>query len=194
MKNLQGKGFSGMDLTGYIMDLESLISKYTISISVEIALLVLAIFSIWLVPYLEKRTKKKPDKHKTKRKIRLEKVAKRNLLIFQVVFSVFLVVVGGLFIKGDVKTRNALKADESHNAVAIFEGEAYLHHDYHIIGGFPALFDLISIDSRLVTFEGSDESYYISMSEIDEGWLEDWGDFHGKITYGENSKFILKIE
>ena len=67
-----------MDLTGYIMDLESLISRYTILIFVKVALIVLVIFLIWLVPYLEKRTKKKPDKHKTKRKIRLEKVAKRK--------------------------------------------------------------------------------------------------------------------
>lgn len=183
-----------MDLTGYIMDLETLISKYTVLISVEIVLVVLAILLTWLVPYLEKRTKKKPDRRKTKRKIRLEKVAKRNLIIFQIVFSAFLFIVGGLFIKGDVKTRNALKTDESYNAIAIFEGEAYLNNDYPNISSLEALFDLIFIDSRLVTFESSDEFYCIDMSDVDEGWLEDRGEFHGKITYGENSKFILKIE
>lgn len=183
-----------MNLTGYIMGLESLINRYTVLIFVQIVLMVLGIFLIWFLPYFEKRTKKKPDKHKTKRKIELEKVAKRNLLIVQIVISAFLVIVGGLFVKGDVKTLNDLKADVSQNAVAIYEGDAYLPNTYPHISGLDALFDSIIVDSRSVTFEGSNEIYYIDMSKVDEGWLEDWGDFHGKITYGENSKFILKIE
>lgn len=183
-----------MDLTGYIMDLESLISRYTILIFVKVALIVLVIFLIWLVPYLEKRTKKKPDKHKTKRKIRLEKVAKRNLLIFQIVFSTFLVVVGGLLIKGDVKTLNALKTDARQNSFSVYEGDAHMPNTYPHISGLDAFFDSIIVDSRSVFFEDSNEIYYIDMLKVDEGWLEDWGEFYGKITYGENSKFILKIE
>lgn len=181
-----------MDLTGYITDLESLISRYTILILVKAAAMILVIFLIWLVPYLEKRTKKKPDKHKTKRKIRLEKVAKRNLLIFQVVFSVLFVIIGALYTNWDIKTLKDLKADAIQDSVAVYEGDATLVGSSYI-GNANVFLDLI-VDSRSVFFGDSNEIYHIDMSEVDEGWFEDWGDFHGKITYGENSKFILKIE
>ena len=181
-----------MDLTGYIMDLESLISRYTILIFVKVALIVLVIFLIWLVPYLEKRTKKKPDKHKTKRKIRLEKVAKRNLLIFQIAFSVLFVIIGVLYTNWDIKTLKNLKVDANQNLAVVYEADATLVGAPYLRSA-DVFFDLI-VDSRSVFFGDSNEIYHIDMSKIEEGWFEDEGEFHGKITYGENSKFILKIE
>lgn len=181
-----------MDLTGYIMDLESLISRYTILIFVKVALIVLVIFLIWLVPYLEKRTKKKSDKHKTKRKIRLEKVAKRNLLIFQIAFSVLFVIIGVLYTNWDIKTLKNLKVDANQNLAVVYEGDATLVGAPYLRSA-DVFLDLI-VDSRSVFFGDSNEIYHIDMSKIEEGWFEDEGEFHGKITYGENSKFILKIE
>ncbi len=181
-----------MDLTGYTMDLGDLINRYTILIFVKTVLIVLTIFLLWFLPYVGEKMKKRRDKHKTKRKVRLEKEAKRNNRICQIVGSVLLVVVGILFIKGDVKTLTALNADESQNSLAIYEGDARLLRSYYYRNA-NVFYDLI-VDSRSVVFEGSNEIYHVDMSKTNESWIADSGEFYGKITYGENSKFILKIE
>lgn len=181
-----------MDLTGYTMYLVDLINRYTILIFVKTVLIVLTIFLLWFLPYVGGKLKKRHNKHKTNRKVKLEKEAKRNNLICQIVASVLLVVVGILFIKGDVKTLTALKADERQNSLAIYEGDASLLRSVYYKNA-NVFYDLI-VDSRSVVFEDINEICYIDMSKTDEGWIEEWGEFHGKITYGENSRFILKIE
>ena len=53
-----------MDLIGYTMDLESLISRYTFLIFTEIVPIILVLFLTWFLPYLKKRTKKTHHKQK----------------------------------------------------------------------------------------------------------------------------------
>ncbi len=181
-----------MDLIGYTMDLESLISRYTFLIFTEIVPIILVLFLTWFFPYLKKRTKKTHNKHKTKRKVKLEKEAKRNTLISQIFVSVLLIVVGTLFIKSDVTTLNNLKKDLYQNSVIVYEGDAYLWDSYAFLHA-DVFFDLI-VDSRFVDFANSEDTYQIDVSKIWKGRSEYSGEFYGKITYGENSKFILKIE
>lgn len=88
----------------------------------------------------------------------------------------------------DVKTQNTLKADASQNAISVYDGDAELRYP-----SFSSFYDFI-VDNRIVQFENSDENYWIDMSRVNEGWNPDSGEFYEKITYGENSKYILKIE
>lgn len=176
------------------MDLESLTNRYMILIIVKTVLIILALLLIWVLPCFKERIKKKHNTHKTKRKVRLEKESKRKALICQIIVSVLLVIAGALVIKGDLNILNALELDTSQNSIAKYEGDAFLLSSSPYPYNPDVLFDLLIIDSRLVAFENSDETYQIDMSKVPEGWFEDSGEFHGKITYGKNSKFILKIE
>ena len=181
-----------MDLTGYDMGLESLINRYPILIFVRTIPIMLLLLLTWGLPYLDKKAKRKSNKRKTKKKIKLEKEDKYKTLIGQIVVSVLFIALGVVFIQGDVVTLNNLKKDLAQNSFAVYEGEAYLldNTPYLHSGAF---FDLI-IDERFVEFENSDEVYSLDMSKIWEGFNDQSGEFHGKITYGENSKYILKIE
>lgn len=180
-----------MSLTGYNMALESLINRYSVLIFVRIIPIIFLLLLTWGLPYLEK-TKRKSNKHKTKRKIKLEKEDKYKTLIAQLVVSVLFIALGVVFVRGDVVTLNNLKKDLAQNSFAVYEGEAYLlDNTPYLHSG--AVFDLI-VDERFVEFENSDEVYSLDMSKIWEGFNDQSGEFHGKITYGENSKYILKIE
>ena len=182
-----------MNLIGYATDLESLINRYTLLIFAEIVPIILVILLTWFLPFLERRTKNKNNNRKSKRKVKLEKAAKRNTLISQIVVSVLLILVGVLFVKSDVATLNNLKDDLNQNSIMVYEGDAYLSDTIPFLRRTGVFFDLI-VDSRFVDFENSAETYRIDMSRKWEGFTEISGEFHGKITYGENSKYILKIE
>ena len=78
-----------MDLIGYTMDLESLISRYTFLIFTEIVPIILVLFLTWFLPYLKKRTKKTHNKHKTKRKVKLEMRIWSCIIVVCVVSLIF---------------------------------------------------------------------------------------------------------
>ena len=179
-----------MDLIGYVMDLESLINRYTLLVFIKALSFFLFLLFIWLLLYIGKPLKNKHKKRKTKRKIKLEKEEKTKTIISQVAISLLILVAGIFIIGDDANTLNNLKKDLEQNSVDVYTGDAHLWDDYRRTGVF---FDFF-VDSRNVSFENSDDTYKIDMSKTYEGWVEDSGDFQGKITYGENSKFILKIE
>ncbi|MBQ8209188.1 MAG: hypothetical protein IJZ35_01205 [Clostridia bacterium] len=181
-----------MDFIGYTMDLESLINRYTLLIFAKTVPIILVLLLAWIIPYIDKKMNKKRKIRKTKRKLRLEKESKRNALISQIAVSVLLIVLEVLFVKSDVTTLNNLKKDLNQGSVAVYDGAAYVSAPVHFLHD-SVLFDLI-VDPRFVTFENSEETYQIDMSNVWEGLCEYSGDFAGKITYGRNSKFILKIE
>ena len=183
-------GVTVMDLSGFVMDLESLINRYTILVVIKVLSFFLFLFFIWLLPYIGKPIKNKYKKRKTKRKIKIEKQTKIKTIFGQIVISVLFLAAGIFIIGDDVSTLNSLKKDLNQNSVVIYEGNAHLWDDYLRTGVF---FDFF-VDSRNVTLGDSNDTYKIDMSKTDEGWVEDSGDFYGKITYGENSKFILRIE
>ncbi|MBO5065094.1 MAG: hypothetical protein J6D06_03170 [Clostridia bacterium] len=180
-----------MDLTGYVMELETLINRCTILFFVKLVPIVLLLLLTWGLPYPDKKSKRK-NKPKTKRKIKSEKEEKRKNLIGQIVVSVLLVSLGVVFVHSDVVTLSNLKKDMSQNSFAVYEGEAYLSDSAPYLHS-GAGFDLI-VDTRFVEFENRDETYRIDMSETWEGITDESGSFSGKITYAENSKYILKIE
>lgn len=179
-----------MNLTAYVMELESLINRYTILVFIEVFSVILALILVWTLPFIGKLTKTKHKKQKTKRKIKLEKESRKKTIIAQVVISILFITAETFIIGIDVDTLNNLKKDSNQNSIAIYNGDAHLWDDYRRTG---ALFDFI-VDSRNVSLGNSDATYKIDMSKVDEGWFEDSGEFNGKITYGENSKYILKIE
>ncbi len=176
-----------MDLSGYIMDLESLINRYTILIIIKVLSVFLMLILVWLVPHIGNPLKKK---HKTKRKIKIEKANKTKTVIGQIIISGLFIIVEIFIVGNYVDTLNNLKKDLNQNAFVVYNGDAYLCDDYRRTS---LLFNLF-VDSRNVNLGNSDDIYIIDMSMTDEGWFRDSGDFQGKITYGENSKFILKIE
>lgn len=180
-----------LDLTGYTMSLDSLINRHVFLLVVDIILMIFGILLSWILPYIDSEIKKRKSKPKTKRKAEIIKKKKRNTLIIQVVLTAICLVAGIYVIKNDVERLNALRIDAKSNSISIYEGEAYLLSSVDIRrGNFSEWF----VDYRSVTFEDSDEIYWIDMSKIDEGWVEDWGEFSGKIVYGENSKVILMVE
>lgn len=181
-----------MDLTGYVMELETLINRYLVLVFVRTIPIIFLLLLTWGLPYLDKKSKRKSNKRKTKRKTKLEKEEKYKTLIGQIAVSVLFVALGVVFIKGDVVTLNNLKKDLEQKSFSVYEGEAYLLDNTHYLHS-GAFFDLI-VDERFVEFENSDEVYSLDMSKIWEGFNDQSGEFHGKITYGENSKYILKIE
>ena len=65
-----------MDLNGHVMDLESLINRYTILVFIKVLCVILALILVWIVPYIGKPIINKHKKRKTKRKIKIEKEAK----------------------------------------------------------------------------------------------------------------------
>lgn len=190
----QNQGGEIMLSTGYTMELESLINRYTALVVIDVVSLILIFALICLASYLEAGFKKKHNKHKTKRKATLEKEKKRKIIAGQLVAFGLLIVVGVYFFTGDsdLATLRNLKKDFSQNSVAVYEGEANLSSE-GLLWRYGVFFDFI-VDSRLVSFDKIDGVYWIDMSKTDEGLLEDSGDFYGKITYGENSKYILKVE
>lgn len=137
-----------------------------------------------------KAHKNKYKKRKTKRKIKIEKQTKIKTTFGQIVISVLFLVAGIFIIGDDVSTLNNLKKDLNQNSLVIYEGNAHLWDEYRRTGAF---FDFF-VDSRNVSLGDSNDTYKIDMSKTDEAWFEDSGNFYGKITYGENSKFILRIE
>ena len=181
-----------MNLTGYAMELESLINRCTILFFVKLVPIILLLLLTWGLPYLDKKSKRKSNKRKTKRKIKSEKEEKRKNLIGQIAVSVLFVALGVVFIKGDVTTLNNLKKDLEQKSFSVYEGEAYLSDGAPYLHS-GAIFDLI-VDTRFVEFENRDETYRIDMSETWEGITDESGSFSGKITYAENSKYILRIE
>ncbi len=181
-----------MDLTGYAMELESLINRYTILLFVKLVPIILLLLLTWGLPYLDEKSKRKNNKQKNKKKIKSEKEEKRKNLIGQIVVSVLFVALGVVFVQSDVVTLNNLKKDMSQNSFAVYEGEAYLSDSTPYLHS-GAGFDLI-VDTRFVEFENSGEMYRIDMSETWEGITDESGRFSGKITYAENSKYILNIE
>lgn len=182
-----------MNLIGYSIELQDLINKHIFLIFAKTEPIVFLLLLIWLVPIIEKRIKHKHNHHKTKRKINLENKAKKNTLIGQIFLSVLLIVVAIFFVKSDVATLDNLKKDLDQGSVVVYEGDAYLSDSALLVRRRSVLIDLI-IDSRFVYFDNCDEHYWIDMSRVNEGWLPDSGEFNGRITYGENSRFILKIE
>ena len=106
----------------------------------------------------------------------------------QTIFTVITIVVGLFGLNIDVERLSALKTDADNNSISVYEGEAYLQMNN--IYTFSRLF----VDYRAVTFEGSDEIFWIDMAKTEEGWIDYSGYFNGKIMYGENSKVILKVE
>ena len=181
-----------MDLTGYVMGLESLINRYLILIIIKSVPIMFLLLLTWGLPYLDKKSKSKHKKRKTKRKIESEKKSKIKNIIGQIIVSVLFVAVGVAFVLEDVDTRNNLKKDLARNSFEIYEGEAYLTESTPYLHG-GAVFDLI-IDERFVELENSDELYRIDMSQTWEGITDESDEFNGKIIYGKNSKYILKIE
>ena len=180
-----------LNLTGYTMSLDSLINRQVFLLIADVVLMIFGILLSWLLPYIDSGIKNRKSKLKTKRKAERIKKMKRNTLIMQIVLTVLCLVVGVFGVKNDVEHLTALKADANNNSILVFEGKADLQSSVDMRrGNFSELF----IDYRLVTFEGSEEVYWIDMSKTEEGWVEDWGEFNGKITYGEHSKVILKIE
>ena len=180
-----------LDLTGYNMSLDSLINRHIFLLVVDAILIISGILLSWILPYIDSEIKKKKSKPKTKIKAEIIKKKKRNTLIIQVVLTAICLVAGIYVIKDDAERLNDLRIDANSNSISVYEGEADLLSSVDIRrGNFSEWF----VDYRSVTFEDSDEIYWIDMSEIDEGWVEDWGKFSGKIVYGENSKVILKIE
>ncbi len=181
-----------MDLTGYAMELESLINRYTILFFVKLVPIILLLLLTWGLPYFDKKSKRKNNNQKTNRKRKSEKEEKRKNLIGQIVVSVLFVSLGVVFVQSDVVTLNDLKKDLSENSFTVYEGEAYLSDSTPYLHS-GAGFDLI-VDTRFVEFENRDEIYRIDMSKTWEGITDDTGRFSGKITYAENSKYILKVE
>ncbi|MBE6785391.1 MAG: hypothetical protein E7538_04015 [Ruminococcaceae bacterium] len=177
-----------MNIIGYSIELQSLINRYTMLIIVRIVSAVLLLAALWILPYIEIKLTTKPDKHKSKRKLKKEKEYKKALLYLQVFVTIFFIPIVTFFVYDDVKTQNTLKADVSQNAISVYVGDAEL-----IYPSFSSIYDFI-VDHRIVQFENSDEHYWIDMSRVNEGWNPDSGEFYGKITYGANSKYILKIE
>lgn len=179
-----------MNLSGYVIDLEFLIDRYTILIFIKALSFFSFLLFIWILPYIGKPLKNKRKKHKTKRKMKIEKANKTKTIIGQSIISILFITAGIFIIGNDIDTLNNLKKDLYQNSVVIYNGDAHLRDDYRRTGAF---FDFF-VDSRNVSFEDTDDTYIIDMSKIDEGWIQDSGDFRGKITYGKNSKYILKIE
>jgi len=172
----------------YSVELQSLINRYTVLIIVKLVSALLLLAALWILPSLEIKFTMKPDKHKSKRKLEKEKELKKATLYLQIFVTVFLVFITAFFVYDDVKTLNNLKEDEATNSIFVYEGDAELMYS-----SFGSIYDFI-VDHRIVCFENSDKHYWIDMSRVNEGWDPDSGEFYGKITYGENSKFILKIE
>ena len=177
-----------MNIVGYSVELQSLINRYTVLIIVKIVSAVFLLAALWILPYIEMKLTMKPDKHKSKRKIEKEKELKKAILYLQIFVSIFLIFITAFFMYDDVKTLNNLKKDETTNSVSVYVGDAELMYS-----SFGSVYDFI-VDHRIVIFRNSEENYWIDMSSVNEGWLADSGEFYGKIIYGENSKFILKIE
>ncbi len=177
-----------MDIVGYSVELQSLINRYSVLIIVKLVSALFLLVALWILPFLEKKLTIKPDKHKSKRKIEKEKELKKAILCLQIFVSIFLNFITAFFMYDDVKTLNNLKKDETTNSVSVYVGDAELMYS-----SFGSIYDFI-VDHRIVIFGNSDENYWIDMSRVYEGWNPDSGEFYGKITYGENSRFILKIE
>lgn len=177
-----------MDLIGYLTEFHSLINRYTALIIVKLLSAFLLLAALWILPHIGMKFTMKPDKHKSERKIKKEKELKKATLLLQIFITVFFVFIVTFFAYDDVRTLNALKEDADHNTVSVYEGNAELMYS-----SFGSLFDFF-VDARIIKFENSDEYYWIDMSRVNEGWNPDSGEFHGKITYGDNSKFILKVE
>lgn len=177
-----------MDIVGYSVEFQDLINRYTVLIIVKLVSALLLSAVLWILPSLEIKLTMKPNKHKSKRKAEKEKGLKRATLYVQFFFTVFLAFITVFFVYDDVKTLNNLKKDETTNSVSVYVGYAELMYP-----SFISVYDFI-VDHRIVMFENSDEHFWIDMSRVNEGWNTDSGEFNGKITYGVNSKHILKIE
>ena len=176
-----------MDLIGYSTSLNSLINRYTILIIVQILGIILLSAILWVLPYLEIKMIRKQEKHNQEKPI-LSKKLQRRVLAVQIIMIIILVVIGSFFISDEYRTLNTLKVDLSQNSIAVFDGDAELMYS-----SSGTITDII-VDPRIIKFENSDDIYWIDMSRVNEGWNPDSGAFHGKITYAENSKYILKIE
>ena len=177
-----------MDIVGYTAELQSLINRYTVLIIAEVISALLLLAALWILPSLEMKFTKKPDKHKSKRKAEKEKELKKAVLYLQIFVSIFLAFITAFFAYDNVKTLNSLKEDKATNSISVYVGDAELMYS-----SFSSIYNFI-VDDRIVQFENSDEIYWIDMSRVNEGWNPDSGKFNGKIIYGENSKYILKIE
>lgn len=176
-----------MDLIGYSIGLNSLIIRYTVLIIVQIISIILLSALLWILPYFEIKMIRKQEKRNREKPIISKKLQLRVFAV-QVVVTIFLVVIGSFFISDEYKTLNTLRVDKNQNSIAIYEGDAELMYS-----SSGTITDII-VDPRVIKFENSDDIYWIDMSRVNEGWNPDSGEFYGKITYAENSKFILKIE
>ena len=177
-----------MDLIGYSVSLNSLINRYIVLIIVQIIGIVLLSALLWVLPCFEIKMIREREKRDRKKELILSKKIERRAYAIMIIATIFLVAVGSFFISDEFRTLNTLKFDQNQNSIAIYEGDAELMYS-----SSGTITDII-VDPRIIKFENSDDIYWIDMSRVNEGWNPDSGEFYGKITYAENSKFILKIE
>ena len=112
-----------MDIVGYSAELQSLINRYTVLIIAEVISALLLLAALWILPSLEMKFTKKPDKHKSKRKAEKEKELKKAVLYLQIFVSIFLAFITAFFAYDNVKTLYPEKCQHMEEKTVTYEDD-----------------------------------------------------------------------
>ncbi len=164
-------------MSEYQAAMQSLMERSIVTLALIYLSVLLIIVAIWIVPRcLQKRKRKKKAAAEAKK-----------YLSAQIVLTV-LILLPTLLTIPEISNIKAMKKDIDTQSYVIYTGSYEIADHTRQKAHLSDLW----LDIRIVYVESTDEWLYLDMTGVWEGWFADSGTYHGRLVYGQNSKYIVK--
>lgn len=170
-------------MSEYQAVMESLLARSVVNLLQIYVPMLLIIAVIWIVPWSAQKAKRK----KKLKKKDIEAAKKSRLA--QIALTVMILSLSLLTIP-EISNIQAMKKDIDTQSYVVYTGSYEIADDTLQ----KALVSDLWLDIRTVHAQSTDEWLYLDMVSVWEGWSSDFGTYSGRIVYGENSKYIVKIQ
>ena len=160
----------------YVEQMQSLINKTIIDIVIIYVLIIIIIGVVWVAPFCY--YKKKRDKRKNSKIFKKSLIAQASITVICLLFSLINI--------SSFQDINNMKKDIENNSFVMYVGDYDIDNTYHFSFSVSELW----FDLRAVTVDGEEDPLWFDMTSNIGIDAHDTG----TIVYGENSRYIVKIE
>ena len=160
----------------YVEQMQSLINKTIIDIVIISVLVIIIIGVVWFAPFCY--YKKKRDKQKNSKIFKKSLIAQASITVICLLFSLINI--------SSFQDINNMKKDIENNSFVMYVGDYDIDNTYHFSFSVSELW----FDLRAVTADGEEDPLWFDMTSNIGIDAHDTG----TIVYGENSRYIVKIE
>lgn len=157
--------------------MQCLINKTIIDIAIIYALIIIIIGVVWIAPFCY--YKQKMDKQKNTKILKKSLVAQVSITVICLLLSLITI--------SSLRDINNMKKDIENNSFVTYVGDYDIDNTYHHFSFSPSE---LWFDLRAVTVDGEEEPLWFDMTGNVGIDIHD----AGTIIYGENSRYIVKIE